>query len=295
MNDNIINVVLTILIVVIAFLIGYIVKLRKTTNKQNQNTPQINDFNSNQIYIAPFEKSRHTGVKNAEKEIKKASILDNLTKIDVKISETPIEPLDVDEMPDAALVNAKSCLAMDNYCDFVVVDVETTGLSPKANKIIEIAAVRFVNFEPTEYFSSLINPGVQIPQKAIEIHGINNEMVKDSPKIEFVAQAFMDFIGKEKFIVGHNIMFDIKFLYANGMNLLTSKHKFIDTLTIAQQHLRKIRQESDVWLEDYDVTNYKLDTLLRYYSIPHEQAHRSLDDALGTGFLLQKLLTDMEN
>lgn len=289
------DVALFIAIIVIVFLVSYIVKLRKTINKQNKNTPQINDFSSNQIYIAPFEKSQRTDVKKAEKEINKVSILNNLTKIEVKIAETPVKPLEPDEMPDVSIVNAKLRLAMDNYCDFVVVDVETTGLSPKANKIIEISAVRFVNFEPIEYFSSLINPGIQIPKKSIEIHSIDNEMVKDSPKIEFVAQSFMDFIGKEKFIAGHNILFDLKFLYANGMNLLASKHKFVDTLAIAQQCLRKIRKESDVWLDDYDVTNYKLDTLLKYYNIPHEQAHRSLDDALGTGFLLQKLLIELEN
>lgn len=91
--------------------------------------------------------------------------------------------------------------------DYVVVDVETTGLT-SADKIIEFGAVKVIDGKPTEFFAQLANPGMHIPEIATAVNGITDEMVADAPNVDQVLPEFLAFCGASP-IVGHNVGFDL--------------------------------------------------------------------------------------
>lgn len=172
---------------------------------------------------------------------------------------------------------------------FTVVDVETTGLNCQKSKLIEVSAVYFEHWNPVKYFSTLIDPESYIPEEITELTGINNETVKGSPTFSSIAIGLMDFIGNTN-IVGHNLEFDLKFLYRNGINFLSHKRKYYDTLKIAKTVLKRGDSLNS------DVSDYKLTTLCDYYDIrDNDSAHRSLSDALSTGLLFKNLADEKIN
>lgn len=97
--------------------------------------------------------------------------------------------------------------------EFVVVDIETTGLSPDINEIIEIGAVRVkqtsTGFEITERYEQLIKPYHDIPIVVRQLTGIDEDMLKDSPRFAAVADTFLRFVGTSTF-VAHNAIFDLR-------------------------------------------------------------------------------------
>ncbi len=96
--------------------------------------------------------------------------------------------------------------------EYVVFDVETTGLSPqRGDRIVEIAAVRVKDWKIVDTFESLINPERELPVEAQQIHHITEEMVKGAPTAEIVLPKMIDFTGGAC-LVGHNIKFDLNFL-----------------------------------------------------------------------------------
>ena len=95
--------------------------------------------------------------------------------------------------------------------DYVVFDLETTGLSPVSDGIIEISAVKVENGKVTDSFSTLVNPGRRIPAAATRVNGITDQMVKDAPGLKEALDQFLSFIG-DQVLVGHNIhSFDMGF------------------------------------------------------------------------------------
>ena len=104
--------------------------------------------------------------------------------------------------------------------DYVVFDLETTGLSPVSDAIVEISGIKVKAGKVTGNFSMLVNPGRSIPYGAIAVHGITDDMVKDAPCIAQALGDFLKFAG-DMVLVGHNIhTFDMKFLYeASGKEL----------------------------------------------------------------------------
>lgn len=171
--------------------------------------------------------------------------------------------------------------------NFIVIDTETTGLTASKDEIIEVAAIKFEDWLPICKFSTLIKPKKEIPLEITDISGITNDMVADAPAIQEIIPALNDFIGNSP-IVGHNLLFDIKFLYKNGLDLFSVKHKFYDTLDLAQKVLKKQKNESDY---AYDVKNHKLTTLCDYYSIrDNSLSHRATSDCLATGILFNILV-----
>jgi DNA polymerase-3 subunit alpha (Gram-positive type) len=185
------------------------------------------------------------------------------------------------------------------YDEFVVFDTETTGLSPSKDRIIELAAVRFVDGKPTEVFETFINPEREIPQEVTSISHITNEMVCDAPSVSQVLPSFEAFVGKSA-LVAHNLEFDLKFLYYSGSTILDTKRKFFDTLEQAKKMLKKPKmkydKEFEVWAEDYDsdfdVCDYKLETLCGYYKINIPMQHRAAADAIATGKLFLSLIEE---
>jgi DNA polymerase-3 subunit epsilon/ATP-dependent DNA helicase DinG len=111
----------------------------------------------------------------------------------------------------------------------VALDLETTGLDPHSDRIIEIGAVKFSGSRIEDEWSTLINPGKPIPREITQLTGISNDMVSNAPPIQAVLQELEDFVG-EAHILGQNIGFDLAFLHNQG---LFHNNPFIDTYELA--------------------------------------------------------------
>ena len=222
--------------------------------------------------------------------------LEKLPRFEIELSEEKINRKTGYEAPNFSNVTLKG-----KYDEFVVFDVETTGLEPYRDRIIELAAVRFVDGIPTEVFETFINPERKILEQASKINHITDEMVTDAPTISQVLPSFEKFVADSP-LVAHNLEFDLKFIYFSGSNVLETPRKYFDTLSIAQKMLkrpknkRKYDKEYEMWETvydyNYDVENHKLETLAKYYKITCPSKHRSAGDAIVTGKLFLHLIED---
>ena len=159
---------------------------------------------------------------------------------------------------------------------YVCIDLETTGLNPKLDKIIEIGAVKVINGEITETFETFVNPGRKLEQRIMELTGIRDEQLTDAPYIDEVLPDLLDFLGDLP-LLGHSILFDYSFLKKAAVDRkLTFERDGVDTLKIARRFLTELEHRS-------------LDYLCEYYQIPHN-AHRALADAEATVQLYGKLV-----
>ena len=184
---------------------------------------------------------------------------------------------------------------MTKLGNFVALDTETTGLKCSSDEIIDIAAIRFRNFQHVAKFSMLLAPRKPIPERITAINHITDEMVAGCPCFQQVALSLVEFIGDDN-IVGHNLPFDLKFIVHYGADITTKKRKYYDTLAISQKTIKKIKMKWDKELEAYveddnsdGISNYKLETLCSYLDIINIDAHRAESDALATGILFHKL------
>ncbi len=231
----------------------------------------------------------------------------------IKLENIPIYPIELSSekitrksVSDLDNIKFSSITAKSNYDrlgNFIVIDTETTGLSSTRDEIIEIAAIGFEDWEPCIKFETLIKPKHTISDEITHINGITNEMVNDAPTIKEVIPSLLAFIDNKP-IVGHNLYFDMKFLYKNGLDFLSEKHKYFDTLEIAQKLLKKPKMKWDKEYEcydidydsDYDVEDHKLDTLCEHYQIRDSySSHRAASDCLATGILFQSLVKEKTN
>lgn len=146
-------------------------------------------------------------------------------------------------------------------------DLETTGLSPLVDKIIEISAVK-ITPSGISYFDQLVNPHCEIPQKTIDIHGIINEMVAESPSIEKVLPGFFEFTEGLP-LIAHSAQYDLGFLVFNIhlMDLKVQNHQIYCSCKYARSSLKNRK-------------SYKLSALSAELGINLESHHRALDDAI---------------
>ena len=159
--------------------------------------------------------------------------------------------------------------------DYICVDLETTGLNPKSEKIIEIGAVKVTDGRIADTFSQFVHPGKKLEARIAELTGISDENLEGQPRIEEVLPSFLEFAGDLP-LLGHNVLFDYSFLKRAAVNQrFTFERKGIDTLKIARRYLP-------------DLPSRNLGALCEYYQIPH-QAHRAYEDAKATHLLYQKL------
>ena len=158
--------------------------------------------------------------------------------------------------------------------DYVAFDLETTGLSPETDQIIEIGALKVKDGKVVDRFMEFVKPDIKISPMITNITGITNEMVVDARDTQEIMKEFVDFCG-DYVLVGHNIMFDYKFckIYANKYGYVFEK-RGIDTLKIA----RKIHK---------DLESKSLGVLCEHYEIVNQAAHRAYHDALATAKLYQ--------
>lgn len=150
--------------------------------------------------------------------------------------------------------------------NYVAFDIETTGLNPKYEKIIEIGAVRVREGELTDTFSTFVNPAKSLPEQIVELTGIHDADVADAPYIDEILDEFLAFVG-EDVLLGHNILFDYSFVKKAAVNQRKPFEKLgIDTLRIAKRFLN-------------DLESRQLGFLCDYYHIALD-AHRALNDAV---------------
>ncbi len=164
------------------------------------------------------------------------------------------------------------------YCgDFVAIDIETTGLNPESDEIIEIGAVKFRQSKKVDEFQSLINIGRKIPEFIKALTHISDDDIRKSPSAKKVYQGLLHFIGSD-ILCFHNYEFDMNFLKQSFLRneMLFSFNPILDTLEISRIFTPYLH-------------SHNLIQLCNYFSIDITQAHRAVHDAEATGILLNKL------
>lgn len=167
--------------------------------------------------------------------------------------------------------------------DYVVFDLETTGISCCYDQVVEISAVKVNGGQIAEEFTSLVNPGCPISYGASQVNGITDEMVADAPAFDVVLADFLRFAG-DYVLVGHNIhTFDMKFIYRDCEKYFGKipGNDYVDTLNLARICLPELG-------------HHKLTDLSVYYGISTKGAHRALNDCRMNQIIYEHLGTELE-
>ncbi len=166
--------------------------------------------------------------------------------------------------------------------DYVAFDLETTGLDAENDFIIEIGALKVIDGKVCERFIEFVKPLKPISSRITEITGITNEMVANARPTKDIIRDFVSFCEGYN-LVGHNIMFDYKFMKQHASRFgYTFEKQGLDTLQIARKVLPKLESKS-------------LGALCEYYCITNQAAHRAYHDALATAKVYHMLAHDFED
>ena len=184
-----------------------------------------------------------------------------------------VEAYLVDDLK-ALVENPKGQSLSDTY---VVFDIETTGFSPKLNKIIEIGAVKVENGVIVDKYSTFVNPKVPIPFEIEQLTSINDDMVIDAKPIEEILPEFMEFC-QDAVMVAHNADFDMSFIKHNCKEQGIKKDfTILDTVALARNLLPSLHR-------------FKLDTVAKALGVSLENHHRAVDDAGCTAEIFVKFV-----
>ena len=165
---------------------------------------------------------------------------------------------------------------------FICFDIETTGLSANRDKITEIGAVKVVNGEVVDEFSTFVNPEMPIPARITELTGITDSMVKDAPSQSEAVKAFLEFADGEV-LVAHNAPFDTSFIRVACENMgVKYDSTSVDTVVICRNILS-------------DIKNCKLDTVAKYLRLGDFNHHRATDDARMLSAIFIELCKRLKN
>lgn len=160
--------------------------------------------------------------------------------------------------------------------DYVVVDLEMTGLNAKTDAILEVGAVRVRGGRQVEEYGALLRTEKPLADRVQELTGITREMVQAGADPERAMAEFFDFLGAD-ILVGQNVIFDYGFLKQWAVNHgIAFEREAADTLKLARRFL-PAEQKKD------------LESLCAYYQIKRARAHRALDDARETGEIFERL------
>ena len=159
---------------------------------------------------------------------------------------------------------------------YVALDLETTGLNPSTDRIIEIGAAKVINGIVVSTYSTLVNPQIPISFRVNQLTGIDSQMLKNQPLIQDVIADFVKYT-EDMPILGHNVIFDFSFLKKAAVNnKLTFEKEGIDTLKMARRMLPHLEHKG-------------LEFLCSYFSVNPENSHRAMDDAISAMRIYEKL------
>jgi DNA polymerase III epsilon subunit family exonuclease len=162
----------------------------------------------------------------------------------------------------------------------VAFDTETTGLSPVRDRVIEIAALSMVDGVETGRFESLVDPEIPIPPELVQIHGIDDGMVRGKPRFQEVAARFMEFVG-DGILAAHNAPYDLAMMIGPALRagLRPAGNPVIDTCRLSRRLV--------------EAPNHQLGTVARVLGIEISRAHRAMPDVEATASVLQECLRRM--
>lgn len=156
---------------------------------------------------------------------------------------------------------------------YVALDLETSGLNPKTDKIIEIGAVKILKGKEVDRYVTFVNPQMGLSEAVRDLTGITDQQLKGGRETEEAVGELIGFIGGLP-LLGHRILFDYSFVKKAAVNMdMGFEAEGLDTLKIARKYLPELESR-------------KLSCLCEYYGIPHT-AHRALGDAAATHLLYE--------
>ncbi len=183
---------------------------------------------------------------------------------------------DVDDVP-AVCGNA----SMDLNEEYVAFDLETTGLAPRHDRIIEIGAVLMKQGVEIDRFQTFVDPGCRLDKETTDLTGITDEMLKGAPSIDEAMPKFLEFAAGRT-LVAHNARFDTTFIYRECHRLgLEFQANSVDTLILAQCLMPELNQ-------------HKLNIVAKAFDMGDFNHHRAGDDALVCGKILWKLFERLQ-
>ncbi|MBQ3503548.1 MAG: PolC-type DNA polymerase III, partial [Oscillospiraceae bacterium] len=185
----------------------------------------------------------------------------------------------VNDVDDRIVVHGTKDIRFDE--EYVAFDLETTGLSSRTDRIIEIGAVILKDGQEVDRFQTFVDPERPLERKIVELTGITDDMLKGAPKIEEVLPKFLEFVG-DRVLVAHNSDFDTGFIRAECLRLgyeynLTA----VDTLILSQNLLSHLNK-------------FKLNIVSNALSLPDFNHHRAGDDAMTCGLIMHRLCCKLE-
>lgn len=186
-----------------------------------------------------------------------------------------------------SLLVIPACMAMDgpllSETTFTGVDIETTGLSPQKDRIVEISCVRFTGTNVLWEKTWLINPGTPIPGEATRVHGLTDGMVRSSPAFETIAEELTQALSNTV-VIAHNAAFDWNFIQAeySRAKKKAPSLQVIDSLAMAKKCFP-------------DQRSYALGRLIEDLGLDATPNHRAEADTLATVKLVQKCLEILRN
>ena len=179
----------------------------------------------------------------------------------------------VNDIDDMVAVMGDQDIPLDG--EFVAFDLETTGLSMRQDRIIEIGAVLMKDGKELDRFQTFVDPGCKIQNETTTLTGITNEMVKGAPSIAEALPKFLEFVG-DRVLVAHNADFDTGFIREACKKLdLPYPFTSVDTLVLSQNLMTKLNR-------------HKLDLVAAALSLPEFNHHRAADDAVICGLIATK-------
>lgn len=178
-----------------------------------------------------------------------------------------------------AVVQSSKSQSLDS--EYVVFDIETTGLSSSQDKIIEIGAVKVSGNKIVDTYSTFVNPEVQLSEKITKLTSITDDMLVDAPKIDSVLPEFLNFVGNSV-LVAHNANFDVGFIRQNASDMnIEVKNTVLDTLELSRTLFPQL-------------SKHKLDVVAKHLDVSLENHHRAVDDAGATAEIFIKCVDILE-
>ncbi|WP_281887568.1 PolC-type DNA polymerase III [Paenibacillus sp. YYML68] len=164
--------------------------------------------------------------------------------------------------------------------EYVVFDIETTGLSVTNNKIIELAGVKMKEGKEIDRFATFIDPHERIPYNIQQLTNITDDMVRGAPELEEMLPKFLEFVG-DAVLVAHNARFDTGFIQANcrRLGIAEPQNAVLDTLELARLLYPTMK-------------NHRLNTLTDKFKVSLDNHHRAIDDSIALGYVLFHMLKE---